>query len=522
QLGDINQDGRPEVYVGDRIFDALTGIRYVDGGGNVNVGGYATGNNSDRFPLYFDLYQPNDPKPGGGTFGPEANGMEYIAGNQVWTVDFTTGTANSGNFQLAAEYDGPTNNRDGLTSIADINGDGRMDVAVMDGGRVYAWDPYTNQRIGPDFDVPGTSSGGRINIGDFDGDGDVELGFAGRNIYIVRRYEDNDGDGDPNDGTWSDLWRKTGLDDGSQRTGSTLFDFDGDGRVEVVYSEEEDLFIYDGATGTELFRTTSRSGTRTEYPLVADVNGDGTAEIIVTAQERNGPQFSGTGWISVYTSANQPWVPARPVWNQHGYNVVNVNDDLTVPRFQQNPLNPALGNRYNNFLVQTAVGGDEEGNVVYPAPDAIIMAELDGDGDPIIDFSDCPNTITINLQVDNAGSAPLPASTPISFYDGDPSAVAANLITSTVLGTQVDTGGVVIVPVTIDVSSVPAGSPIWLSVNDPGFAAADLPFQPEDFPLTGTAECDYTNNVSNVGNVRCGEVCGNGIDDDGDGLTDEP
>jgi len=394
QIADINQDGIPEVYVGDRIFDAITGIRYVDGDASVNVGGYATGGNSDRFPIYYDLFEPGDPRPDGtGTFGPEAAGLEYIAGNQVWTVDFTPGVANSGSYQLAAEYSGPTNLRDGLTSIADINGDGRMDIAVMDAGDVYAWDPYTNEIIGSSYQVPNTTAGGRINIGDFDGDGDVELGFAGRNIYTVRNYVDNDGDADPNNGTWSTLWQITGL----------------------------------------------------EYPIVADVNGDGTAEIVVTAQALNGPRFSGTGWISVYESSNQPWVPARNVWNQHGYNVTNINNDLTVPQFQQDNLNPALGQRYNNFLVQTAVGGGPDGEVVFPAADAIILVALDGNGDPDI-----------------------------------------------------------------------------LSVNDPGFPPADLPFEDSDFPLTGTAECDYTNNLNQIGNVRCGEVCDDGMDNDGDGIIDEP
>ncbi len=524
QIADINQDGIPEVYIGDRIFNAITGERYVDGDASVNVGGYAANNNSDRFPIYYDLFQPGDPKPDGGTFGPEAAGLEYIAGNQVWTVDFDpAGGPDNGTYQLAAEYSGPTNLRDGMTSIADINGDGRMDIAVMDAGDVYAWDPYTNQIIGSSYQVPNTTSGGRINIGDFDGDGDVELGFAGRNIYTVRNYIDNDGDANPNNGTWVTLWQITGLDDGSQRTGSTLFDFDGNGTVEVVYSEEEHLFIYDGATGMELYRIQSRSGTRTEYPIVADVNGDGTAEIVVTSQAVNGPGGSGTGWISVYESSNQPWVPARNVWNQHGYNVTNINNDLTVPQFQQNNLNPALGQRYNNFLVQTSIGGGPDGVVTYPAADAVIMASLDVNGDPDIDFSGCPDEIIVTLIVDNVnGSAPLPANTPISYYDGDPSTGMPNLIQTTTIGTQVDPGQTVTIIRTIPVALIPPGSPIFLSVNDPGFPPADLPFEDSDFPLTGTAECDYTNNLNQIGNVRCGEVCDNGKDDDGDGIIDEP
>ena len=34
-------------------------------------------------------------------------------------------------------------------------------------------------------------------------------------------------------------------------------------------------------------------------------------------------------------SGAEPWVPARRVWNQHGYFNVNVNDNLTIPKIQQ-------------------------------------------------------------------------------------------------------------------------------------------------------------------------------------------
>ena len=35
--------------------------------------------------------------------------------------------------------------------------------------------------------------------------------------------------------------------------------------------------------------------------------------------------------ISTFASATDPWAPSRPVWNQHGYHVTHVNDDLTIP-----------------------------------------------------------------------------------------------------------------------------------------------------------------------------------------------
>ena len=50
-------------------------------------------------------------------------------------------------------------------------------------------------------------------------------------------------------------------------TGSSVFDFEGDGAAEVVYADEETLWIFDGATGTiEMAWTEHGSGTRFEYP----------------------------------------------------------------------------------------------------------------------------------------------------------------------------------------------------------------------------------------------------------------
>ncbi|MEL6275177.1 MAG: FG-GAP-like repeat-containing protein, partial [Bacteroidota bacterium] len=493
---------------GNRIFDSATGVRYTAECGN--VGGYAGGNNSDRYPIAYDFYQPGDPRPdGNGVFGSEAAGLELAAGDRVYTVDIgTVGQANSGDLmEVARLQDNAGNTGDGFTSLADINGDGRMDIAVMDGGRVYAWDPYTQQQIGTLYDVAG-GAGGRINIGDFNGDGDVELGFAGQNEYVVLEYN-------PGNNTFGELWIRTGLDDGSQRTGSTLFDFDGDGVVEVVYSDEAFLYVYRGTDGQELLRIPSESGTRTEYPLVADVNGDGTAEIIVTAQFGNGPQFSGSGWVTVYTSANQPWVPTRPVWNQHGYNVVNVNDDLTIPAVQQDPLHPTLIADYNNFLVQTPVR-NQAGVNTFPAADAMVSFVS-------ANFDNCPLFIDITVTVTNTGAAPLPASTPIAVYDGNPLVVSAQLLDVFTIDQIIAPGDMLTLTRPIDLADYTEEfGVVYINVNDPGFSAAELPFTMDDFPATGTPECDYNNNVTPTPLQPCGEICDDGTDNDGDGITDEP
>ena len=229
QVADFNEDGIPEVYVGNRIFNSIDGTRLAIGTGNRGV--YAGG---DKYTLAFNVFDSGDPRPGGGTFGSEADGLELIAGNQVYTVELGNGTMDDGTLTVVSSISG-SNIGDGFVSIGDLDLDGEIDVIVMDGGRIFAWNPMTESQIGDTYQIPGTTSGGRINVGDFDNDGMLEIGSAGRNIYVVLEL-------DTGTNTFTVKWQKTGLDDGSQRTGSTLFDFEGDGVNEVVYIRYQGIF----------------------------------------------------------------------------------------------------------------------------------------------------------------------------------------------------------------------------------------------------------------------------------------
>ena len=61
----------------------------------------------------------------------------------------------------------------------------------------------------------------------------------------------------------------------------------------------------------------------TDYPVIADLDADGHAEIIVANEGNSG--------ITAYRDSNNSWAPARDVWNQHAYTITNINDDLSVP-----------------------------------------------------------------------------------------------------------------------------------------------------------------------------------------------
>ncbi len=164
--------------------------------------------------------------------------------------------------------------------------------------------------------------GGPTNIADFDGDGRVEVSFAGTGCMVVIDpdcvVEDSDSSGDfgageraalatvPDSGCAVDpstftgctvgvpagnqnplrnnvgvLWMNVTQDVSSARTGTSVFDFQGDGKAEVLYGDECFFRVYDGETGTVVMERPNSSRTATEYPIVVDVDGDGNSEILV-------------------------------------------------------------------------------------------------------------------------------------------------------------------------------------------------------------------------------------------------
>ena len=155
------------------------------------------------------------------------------------------------------------------------------------------------------------------------------------------------------------LWKVTVNEETSGNTGCTLFDFNGDGQSEIVYRDEKFIYIINGTNGSVFTQQPCVSRTNREYPIVADVDADGNTELCVTCRtvdfiqngtitdptdpnylvadqanfcDINNAEFS---QVRVFRSGAEPWVPARRVWNQHGYFNVNVNDNLTIPKIQQ-------------------------------------------------------------------------------------------------------------------------------------------------------------------------------------------
>lgn len=118
----------------------------------------------------------------------------------------------------------------------------------------------------------------------------------------------------------------------TDRTGAssaTAFDFLGDGRAEAAYADEQQLYLAETA-GRTVLTAPRTSLTVFEYPVVADVDNDGSADLVVTSSTAANGSSAPT--VRVFAEALGSWVPSRRIWNQHTYHVTNVGEDGSIPR----------------------------------------------------------------------------------------------------------------------------------------------------------------------------------------------
>lgn len=184
---------------------------------------------------------------------------------------------------------------------------------------------------------------------DFDGDGTPEWVGASQTEFAVYSATP----------PMSTLWQVPVVDETGVATG-TAFDFLGDGTAEAVFADEYALRVYDGVTGEVLLEQERCSVTIIEYPVVADVDNDGSAEILVVSNRC--PEGNATKpALQVFADARDRWVPARRIWNQHAYFVTNVTEEGGIPAVQ--PNNWAT---LNTFRTQAQI---ENGGTCTPVPE---------------------------------------------------------------------------------------------------------------------------------------------------------
>lgn len=510
-FADFNGDGQVEIYFRDVILNAHSGVKLADS------------------PLAIDEVNIS---PVAINMVGDVN-LELVNGLRIFTVNIGAGTitehSRRNEYFLRNGWEGSH------TSVADYNLDGNLDIVasgstVQDNPNtnvneanttVFFWDVTNNtlktfsDPIPGDFTIQNCdpannnnsdfSTGkyyqsgwhrgtGRINIADADGDGQLNAVYvSGKFLYAL-------------DHNLNLLWRKTVSEETSGFTGCTMFDFNGDGRSEIVYRDEKNLFIINGVNGNTYTSQPCISRTSLDYPIVADVDADGQSELCVTCGFDDAlalANFCNIGYsenshVRVFRTDLEPWVPARRVWNQNAYFNVNVNDDLTIPRRQQNtqtifspvgcdPANPRPTRPLNTFLNQSPFL-NSLGCPKYASPDLSFV-----DGSLVVNAPTCPATnFTVSFTIENLGDVPVNGNLPVTFYKGNPllpGAIKLNTITAN-LGSLTPGNQFAITNATVTGD----GSPfrLYIAINDSGNSGPS----PIKFPNTNILECDYDNIVS--------------------------
>jgi hypothetical protein len=383
----------------------------------------------------------------------------------------------------------------GYPAIGDFNKDGFPDIVYVQSQsmneQVSVIDVHNNKFLMQPTTVP-DGWGGPPTVADFDGDGFPEFGSAGPHNYFVFSLDCLQ---DPKPGkckgnTPGVLWQSATKDASSGGTASSVFDFNGDGTAKVVYRDECWLRVYNGPDGKTLFARSITSGTALEMPVVADVNNDGHADLVVPSDNLQGMGYCddqspeiGTGEIAgpptqgifIMRDPMDRWMPSRGMWNEHTYHITNINDDATLPTHEQKNWTG-----YNNYRqnVQGAAGapipqGDATGRIVVN-----------------VDGGDCIKDEKLSAQICNRGSAAMGPMVPGSFYSQDPRTgtpmpLCTGYTMNSLLPGQCGT-------VTCDWTT-PSAKPVdlWFRANDDGSDMQDL------------AECYGGNDLAFMPNVTC-------------------
>ncbi len=358
-IADMDHDGVPEVTVANVILHGDSGR--IRGAGSQGSG---------SAPYYGDPWESM------GTYGAlsvpvdlDMDGMdELVTGNAAYTVNGALKWYNGG--------------LDGLVAVADFDNDGEGEIVKTSGVYVTGMETDGTEVWGP---ITYSGNLGAPAVDDLDGDGTPDIVFAAQNALVAMDWGGRE------------KWRAS-ISDSSGAAGPVLFDFELDGYPEVLYADEVSVRFFNGPDGTEKFRAGDHASyTILETPIVADVDNDDQVEIVLG---HCGNPYT-TSSLTVYGDADGTWPAGRKVWNQHAYQITNVDDlgDIPVTAESNWPT-------YNSF---------RSGDVGRPPGEWIdIQAEIWD----VCDRECDEDRVYVGAWAMNAGNLEAPAGIPVSLRAG--------------------------------------------------------------------------------------------------------
>lgn len=298
-LGDIDGDGLVEIFFEQTIFNSNgTRLRDLSHSGNDGHGAFAT---------LIDLDRDGQ--------------LDIVSGHRAFKADGTLWWTVSGV-------------QSGINLVVDTDGDGKPELVLRDRpDQLKIVDALTGQVKGGPYNwaMPTNAEGGTESIcsaamaaADLDGDRLPEIIIPSGDKLIALKPT-----------TGRIMWTQPITDYGGQcgASGAAAFDFEGDGKYEVVYHDTAHMYVFRGTDGTKIYDAERNSSTLFETPVIADVDNDGHADLVMTNE--NGILGIGSGQgVVVLSDVGNQWPATRRVWNQHSYHVSDVNENGSIPRVE--------------------------------------------------------------------------------------------------------------------------------------------------------------------------------------------
>jgi hypothetical protein len=418
-LADVNGDGRLDVMTANGSSNAVS-VLLGNGNGTFQAPqNFATGANPAAVAVAdvnhdgrLDVIAVNDTSPG--------------------TVSVLLGNGN-GTFQSAVNY--AVGSYPGSVAVADVNGDGRPDLIVSNKGsnNVSVLLGNGDGTFQAAKNIAAGTHPRAVAVADMNGDGRPDIVTANYGSGSVSVFLGN------GNGTFKKA--KTFTTD-SHPTSVAVADVNGDGRLDVMtanYNSDNDVSVLLGnGNGTFLAAQNFAGGTGPSAVAVADINGDGSVDLLIA--DKSG------GAVSVLLNdcaspATGTFAAAKNFSTGNGPAAVAVADvngdgraDIVTANGNDNTVSVLLGKGNGTFQ---AAQNFAVGNTPY----SVAVADLNGDGKlDVVAANENNNTVSVLLgngngtfqAAQNFSTGSNPRAVAIADVNGDgvPDLITANYYSS--------------------------------------------------------------------------------------------
>jgi hypothetical protein len=350
-VGDLNQDGRPDVVVSNSQAEDTNAVTvYMNGGDGTLVSPHTLTAPPATYPLGIAI----------GDWNGDGQADVAVALMMAGQVKFFWGNG-TGNFPTS------TSVNTGLVpydlAAAQFDGDANLDLVVtdVDGARVL-YGTGSGFTVGPYLDNFGQGGCDHVVTGDFDNDGHPDFATTGQALTLF--LSDGTGHG----------WIRRFSPVGENAVGIAAGDFDGDGNLDAaaaVYLGNVASVYYGDGAGNFPVRQDWGVGLAPNDLAIGDLNGDSMPDIVATSS-----QLSQTDFQVVLNLGGRRFHARRDfdvIGNANGFAIADFdgdgNPDVLAAVYQSNNDNLKLirgngdGTMLDPVLVET-FGNNEPTNVI--------------------------------------------------------------------------------------------------------------------------------------------------------------